>query len=86
MVQYFNISLPSQLSLFLHSTLKMVRHPKYYSLLAERILLCTIVLDSKHDVASLQKKTGYIARVTDNQNKGTLLQLELWSIIVEFLF
>lgn len=67
----------------------MVWQPKYYSLVAERILLFNTVkngLESKHDLASLQKKTSYIAILTDNQNNYTLLQLELWTVIVEFLF
>lgn len=42
-------------------------------------------MESKSNLASLQSKTGYFAILTDNQNQYTLLQLELWSIIVEFL-
>ena len=61
MVHYFNITTPVEfLRLFLPSSLKMVWQPKYYSLLAGRILVCNIVkygLESQNDVASLQNKT-----------------------------
>ena len=60
-VHYFNITpLAELLKLFLPSSLKMVWQPKYYSLLAGRILVCSIVkyeLESQNDLASLQNKT-----------------------------